>query len=51
MPFDDLEQRRIRKYKKEINRYTFYCSGHHHKNLDLPENYPQYNSTDGLIQR
>jgi len=31
--------------------YTFYCRGHHHKDVGADENYPQYNSTLGLIPR
>ncbi|MCD4786252.1 MAG: ankyrin repeat domain-containing protein [Candidatus Eremiobacteraeota bacterium] len=27
--------------------FTFYCSGHHHKNIGIKPNYPQYNSSYG----
>ena len=29
--------------------YTFYCSGYHHKSGGEAPNYPQYNSTQGLV--
>lgn len=31
--------------------YTFYCEGSAHKGVDVSENYPQYNSTQGLIPK
>jgi len=31
--------------------YTVYCGGHHHANVGLPANYPQYNSRKGLTAR
>jgi hypothetical protein len=37
--------------KEKINRYTFYCEGFNHKDVGIKANYPQYNSTDGLIPR
>ena len=31
--------------------YTFYCSGTNHSAVGVTANYPQYNSTQGLIPR
>ncbi|MCL5773287.1 MAG: hypothetical protein M1536_02770 [Firmicutes bacterium] len=31
--------------------YTFYCSGDNHKEVNAGENYPQYSSSQGLIQK
>ncbi len=31
--------------------YKFHCSGAHHTKVGAPPNYPQYNSTQGLIRR
>ena len=31
--------------------YTFYCSGLNHESASVARNYPQYNSTQGLIER
>lgn len=31
--------------------YTFYCSGHNHSNAGVGPNFPQYNSTMGLISQ
>lgn len=31
--------------------YTFFCSGHNHAQANTPENYPQYTSIQGLIER
>lgn len=28
--------------------YSFYCKGHNHAAVGIPENYPSYNSTEGL---
>jgi len=33
------------------HRFTFYCSGHNHKAVGAGPNYPQYNSTSGLVAR
>lgn len=41
----------IGNYKKGTDAYTFYCKGHNHKDVKVPLNYPQYNSTQGLIPR
>lgn len=38
-------------FGSSMGRYTFYCSGHHHKVVGVEPNYPQYNSTEGLIAR
>jgi type II secretory pathway pseudopilin PulG len=35
----------------EPDAYTFYCSGCNHSTMGVSENYPQYNSKDGLIPR
>ncbi len=35
----------------EGNIFTVYCSGHHHKDANIPENYPQYNTQEGLKQK
>lgn len=34
-----------------LDKYTFYCSGHNHKDVGAGPNYPQYNSTSGLTPR
>ncbi len=31
--------------------YFVYCSGHNHKSVSLPQNYPQYSGIVGLIER
>ncbi len=31
--------------------YNFYCSGHNHGGVGVSPNYPQYNSTSGLVAR
>jgi competence protein ComGC len=39
-------------YQRGERTYTFYCSGLHHKAAGITAaNYPQYNSTQGLIER
>lgn len=37
--------------KNEPGAYTFYCRGKHHAKANTPENYPQYDSYQGLIER
>jgi hypothetical protein len=37
--------------KEKVHRFSFYCEGHNHKDVGVPADYPQYNSTDGLIPR
>ena len=34
---------------KNFQAYTFYCKGHYHKDAGIPENYPAYDSRNGLI--
>lgn len=37
---------------QDRRKYTFYCRGTHHRfTLDVPENYPQYDSERGLMGR
>lgn len=31
--------------------HTMYCHGHNHEKVGIPENFPQYNSYDGIIER
>lgn len=31
--------------------YTFYCRGKHHEKASTPENFPQYDSYQGLMER
>ncbi|MCA9780995.1 MAG: hypothetical protein KC800_29955, partial [Candidatus Eremiobacteraeota bacterium] len=31
--------------------YHVECHGHYHKSVDIPENHPQYNSMEGLVER
>lgn len=33
------------------NRFLMYCSGNNHKDVGVGENYPQYNSDEGLIPK
>lgn len=34
-----------------VDRFTFHCSGHHHKAADGPANKPAYDSETGLMER
>lgn len=40
-------------YKVIVNpdAYTVFCSGHNHKNEGVPQNYPQYSSIQGLMEK
>lgn len=38
-------------YTSQAQAFTMWCSGHHHANVGTPENFPQYTSRDGLIER
>ncbi|MCD4786180.1 MAG: zinc-ribbon domain-containing protein [Candidatus Eremiobacteraeota bacterium] len=38
-------------FGSSTSKYTFYCSGHYHKAVGVGANYPQYNSTTGLVPR
>lgn len=38
-------------HKGKDNAYTVVCEGHNHENVGLPASYPQYTSTQGLIDR
>lgn len=33
------------------DRYTVYCAGTNHSAVDAPQNYPQYNSVAGLLEK
>lgn len=35
----------------DFSAYTFYCGSRDHDVLGIPDNYPQYNSAEGLISR
>ena len=32
-------------------KYEFFCRGHHHNDLGVPQDHPRYNSLEGLISR
>lgn len=36
---------------KDYKRYTFFCEGENHKGIQVPRNFPQYNSQEGLWAR
>ncbi|MEW6283791.1 MAG: hypothetical protein AB1758_34585 [Candidatus Eremiobacterota bacterium] len=33
------------------SRFTMYCSGSHHQDVGVPQDYPRYNSEEALVER
>jgi hypothetical protein len=49
---DTYSERYVRHHvdKPQVDAYTVVCTGEWHAGVNLPRNYPQYTSTQGLVQ-